>query len=102
MSIEYVYKDRDNTNDFILMADGIAVDLAGVTKMVLDFGSGISVDSSVTAGVFDWSGGSGGLILTLGEVSALVVGSRYRPELIVYDATNTNGVNWGQITVGVL
>jgi hypothetical protein len=102
LSIEYVYKGNDNTNDFVLKADGAAVTLSGVVKMVLDFGSEIIVDSSVTAGVFDWSGGDGGVILTLGGVTDLVVGSRYRPELIVYDATNTNGINWGKISVIVL
>lgn len=102
MITEYIYKGNDNTNDFILKADGVAVNLSGVTKMVLDFSGGIVVDSSVKVGVFDWSGGSGGLILTLGGITDLVAGSQYHPMLIVYDATNTNGVNWGRITVVVI
>ncbi len=99
---EYVHKGNDNTNDFILKADGASVDLSGVSKMVLDFGGGISVNSDDDSVVFDWSGGFGGLVLAMGGISELVAGKQYQPSLTVFDALNTNGVNWGKIDVVIL
>lgn len=106
MKIESVYKGRDNTNDFILKADGVAVDLSGVTKMDLVFPA-VTISSSNNPGVFDWSDGSGKLILSLGGSlknpvggnADLQTGKRFEPSLIVYDADNLSGINWGKINI---
>lgn len=101
MIYETVYKGRDNSNDLVLKADGAVVDLSGVTKMELIFSGQDPVSSTTSPAVFDWSQGNGKLVLTLGDITFLSVGSEYVPELIVYDASNPDGVNWGKIAFTV-
>jgi hypothetical protein len=102
MSFEIIYKGRDNTNDFILKADGVAVDLSGVTKMELVFSDSLTVSSDTSTEVFDWLGGDGKLLLSLGGIPAFEKGDKYEPELIVYDAQNDSGVSWGRFIVAVM
>jgi hypothetical protein len=95
---EPIYKDRDNTIDRLLKIDDIAADLSGVTKMELIFPDVADpVSSADSADVFDWSIGDGKLFLSLGHIGFLTAGQWYSPELIVYDANNPDGVNWGII-----
>jgi hypothetical protein len=99
---EIVYKGRDNTNDFILKASGAAVDLSGVTKMELIFpGVTEPVSSDSAPGVFDWSQGGGKLMVSMGHISAIVIGQSYKARLVVYDADTPAGIFWGTITVVV-
>ncbi len=95
--IEYVYTGRDNTVDLLLKADGVAVDLSTVTRMlVADVDGAFSVDSSTSPGAFDWNPGSTGkLVITLGDESIPV--GKYKCQLIVYDPTNPDGVVWGKV-----
>jgi hypothetical protein len=95
---EIVYKGRDNTNDFILKADGVAVDLTGVTKMDLVFPDVPEpVRSDLTPGVFDWSPGGGKLNISLGHLGFLTSGRFYTARLNVYDADHPSGIYWGDI-----
>lgn len=98
LTLERVYLDRDNTIDLVLMADGVAADLAAVTRVTLSFGD-TDVDSATAAGVFDWSGGSGLLTLQLGGQEIAV--GRYDARLVVYDPTHANGIVWGDIEIMV-
>lgn len=100
MAKEIVYKLRDNTNDFRLMADGVAVDLSGVTKMELVF-SHATINSIDNSEIFDWSRGDGTLILSMGAINSLSPGEKYNPSLIVYDDENEFGINWGRIKIEV-
>jgi hypothetical protein len=101
--IESVYNGRNNSNDLLLKADGVAVDLATtVTRMQLIVGTK-TVDSTTTPTAFDWTPApavAGKVILTLGA-AGLTVGVRQVAELIVYDAANPLGINWGKFYLDV-
>jgi len=100
MNREIVWLDRDNTIDLLLKADGSAQDLSGVTHMVVVF-SGTTFTSVGRNNWFDWTTGTTGqLSLSLGGVTSVDPGY-YDMELIVYDASNNDGVNWGTVPVVV-
>lgn len=64
----------------------------------LGFNSGTSVSSVGRTAWFDWSSGTTGEIrMTLGGTT--VSPGMYDTELLVYDITNTSGVNWGTIPI---
>ena len=103
---EIVYKARDNTIDLLLKADGSAVNLIPVTKMWLDLNNDTiikSEDGELPEGVFDWDseGANGVLKLKLGGLTALTSGQTYEIDLIVFDASNTDGINWGKFSIEV-
>ena len=95
--VEYSYNDANNTNDLLLKADGSAVDLGSVTRMILydvDEAWSIDEDDSVSGDVFDRSAGvTGKVIIALGDQG--ITEGRYRCRLKVYDPTNTDGIVWG-------
>jgi hypothetical protein len=99
---ELVWTGRDNTIDLLLKADGVArTDLdTSVTKMVLRYND-VYYSSTEHSGVFDWvtRGSEGIVILSLGHLG--LTGSDRKAELIVYDASNTNGIVWDQIYIKV-
>ena len=101
---EYIYKSRDNTIELILKNNGAAVDLSGVTRMILELNDSISLDSDVIGAgdgnQFDWTEGSGKLILRLGA-ETIAVGEYTAAKLFVYDADNTNGILWDTFPVTV-
>lgn len=99
MITETVWLDHDNTIDLVLTADGSAVDLSSVTKMELEIGDDTIIDSATSADAFDWSEGDGKLILALGGET--ITAGTYTATLIVYDATNTDGIVWDQFTLVV-
>ena len=102
--VELVYTERDNAIDLELREDGVAVNLAALTRARLELfedvespGAPIVVDSTITPTAFDWAtlGSSGVLRLVLG---ALVVAGTYNARLVLYDATNTAGIVWAHET----
>jgi hypothetical protein len=94
---ETVYLARDNTIDLLLKADGVITDLTPVTRIdLIDTGCAWEVSSTTSPNAFDWSGGvSGVLILALGD--EVIPAGSYRARVILYDATNTDGIVWGEI-----
>lgn len=93
---ETSYIGRDNAIDLQLLADGAAVDLSSVTRVILrDVACTWEVDSSTSPGAFDWSAGDGVISLILGD-EAITAGA-YSCWLIVYDPTNTDGVVWDDL-----
>ena len=93
---ETLYLGRDNGIDLTLKADGVAVDLSSVTRMILrDAGCVWEVDSATSPGAFDWSVGDGGVDLILGDEP--IPAGAYSCRLIVYDPTNTDGVVWDDL-----
>jgi uncharacterized phiE125 gp8 family phage protein len=98
--VEHVYLGKDNAINLTLKSDGVAVDLASVTRMTLTMGT-VTVDSDTSAGAFDWSGGNGSLVLSLGGVSSLIEGI-YDAELAIYDPSNEEGLIWGTIEIEVV
>lgn len=90
---ETIYLDKNNAIDLILLADGVAVDLSSVTRMILrDVGCEWEVDSATSAVAFDWSAGGGVLSLRLGDET--IPPGAYNCWLIVIDPTNTDGIVW--------
>lgn len=107
---------HDNTIERVLWADGIVPSLSGVTRMVLDFGGSLTVDSAVTPSAFDWTqtvstyqaslpavaslgivAGDPKLVLSLGQ-SGIPAGA-YNAALIVYDLANPHGILWGRLRI---
>jgi hypothetical protein len=100
MTTEVVYLGRDNTVDLLLKADGSAQDLSGVTRMVLVVGE-TEIDSDLSPDAFDWdTGTTGKVVLALGDES-LSEGT-YTAWLVVYDASNPDGIVWGSFTLKVM
>jgi len=95
---EIVYLNRDNTIDMILKADGSAVDLSSVTKMELIIDE-TTISSLTSPDAFDWSEGSGKLILALGDED--IDAGSYDAQLIVYDVDNPDGIMWSYINIVV-
>ncbi len=100
--IETVYDNRDNTNDLLLKADGTAVDLSSVTRMVIeDVDGSFMVDEQTSPSAFDRDTGiTGKVIISLGAED-ITVGS-YVVRLITYDPDNTSGVVWGGTTFNLI
>lgn len=105
MSRELIYLGKGNTIDWQLQADGVAVDLASVTRMVAEV-AGVTIDSADTGGnsqgnPFYWtsgvpSAGVANLFLTLGEKLAAdsTAAGTYRLRLTIYDPDHSNGLVW--------
>jgi len=93
--LEYVYNSRNNTIDLLLKADGAAVDLSSVTRMVVeDVAGDWSVDESTTPAAFARSlTVTGKVVISLGAQS--LTAGKYACRLIVYDPANTSGIVWG-------
>lgn len=105
MIIEKVYNGRDNTIDLLLKADGAAVDLAAVTRMQLVVGE-TTIDSSTAPAAFDWSptpAVTGKVVLALGALGddSIPAGEGQTATLYVFDASNPNGICWGQLRLDV-
>jgi hypothetical protein len=92
-----IYKNRDNTVDLEMRADGQAVNITGTTRMVLTIGDTI-IDSRVFASAFDWTtnGASGQLTLALGRLDPILRmrNAQYLATLDFYDASY-DGLRWG-------
>lgn len=94
---ETVYLGRDNTIDLLLKADGVITDLTPITKVdIVDIGCSWSINSDDSTDAFDWSSGADGVLrLSLGAET--VPAGSYRARVIIYDASNTEGIVWGEI-----
>ncbi len=104
MDTEYVYLGRDNSIDLLLKADGVAADLASVTKITASFKGTLVSSTNSTAGAIRWSGAgyaTGEIRLFLG--SQTIPAGRYDVPIVVYDPANTSGVQWmvDSDTIGV-
>ena len=99
---EIVFLAHDNTIDLLLKADGTAQDLSAVTKITATFGSTTITSTDKAAGAIKWDQSgydTGEIRLDLGGES--ITAGSYYTAIVVYDATNTNGVVWGYVTVEV-
>jgi len=96
---EIIWNGRDNTIDFVLYADqdsGCTIqNLSSVTHVAVTFGSGTTISSATSPELFP-----GGVTSSVGELNlqfgnANLAPGAYKSELIVFDATNSNGLVWG-------
>ncbi len=98
-----VYKGYDNTFTVQLLEDEEPQDLGAATKVELIY-KGESYDSDTYSDSFDFVTGAatGLVIMKLGIISTIPLGTDSRSELIVYDAVNTNGIFWGKLVIKVV
>jgi len=101
---EIIYFGRDNSIDLRLKASGVSQNLTNTTKIQVIFGSGVTIDSSVSPTLFSGTTSTvGALSLKFGSLSdRLTSGTVYNAEILVYDDSNTNGINWGTIPIKVV
>ena len=94
---EVIYKGRDNSIDLQLSSDSGVADFSGVTKieLVTPLGDLATISSIDHPEYFDSTSGDGILKLSLGLVDGLVVRKSHQFDIILYDADNVHGVNWG-------
>ena len=99
--------DRDNAIKLGLTADGVPVNAATFTRVIVkltdEAGTVTTFDSNVDVNAFDFSSETaqvsdtvtGILSIKLQDaVSPPSAGSDYTLDLIIYDAANVNGVHW--------
>jgi hypothetical protein len=99
---EIVYLTHNNTIDLLLKSDGVAQDLASVTKITATFGTTTITSNNKTTGAIKWNNvgyDTGEIRLDLGG-QAIAAGDYYVP-IVVYDTINTLGVVWDYITIQV-
>jgi hypothetical protein len=87
---ERVWNGRSNTVVITVKEDGAVKDLSAVTRMVLEVGSGVIVDTDTApADTIIWDT-LGNVTLSLGA-SGIADGT-YKCELVAYDPDNPDGV----------
>lgn len=97
---ENVYNGRDNTIDLVLINKGsVLTDLSGVTRATITVGTD-TFDSSATGGssILWWTdsmtyrGTSTDVLKIKLGAQSLATGEYTGCDIVVYDATNTNGL----------
>lgn len=100
---EKVYLGREDTFKRYLTSDGAAVDISGLTRVTLDLGNDVVIDSATSPDAFDWatSGAAGVLICALGGES--IAAGKYFAVLTTYAPEYQDGISgWGAFRVQVL
>jgi len=105
MSTEIVYLSHDNVIELLLKANDVEVDLSGVTKMTVTFGSAITITSTNQATdsiLWNKNGYAIGEVhLILGENN--IAANNYKNVyLVVYDPIYPDGIVWGSFAVKVV
>jgi len=118
MATEFIYLTNDNTIDLALRSDGVVQDISLATRITLTFdttvidsdvvglGEGEPFDNTQTVSAEEAalhpevSEGDSKLVLDLGQQE--IPAGNYYAELVIYDATNTHGINWGKIPIKVI
>ena len=99
--LEIVFEGRDNSIDFLLKSSTRTdpelkvTDLTDITRIILAREDGFAVDSAKESAIFDWAtlATDGIVIIQLGLLNLKNTKDKWR--LIVFDATNPNGIVWG-------
>lgn len=105
---QIVWIGGDNTLDFILKEDGVAVALDNITKIELDFDTdssgNIISDTTANAYPIKWAFDSseqedGKISIQIGSESDLPATPEqyYKAQVWLYDSVNTNGICWGEL-----
>jgi hypothetical protein len=107
---EIIYKNRDNPITLILQEDSENIteaQMLSITKVAIRYSAtgdpddGIYYDSDTYSALFDWTtyADEAKIVMKLGTI--LPAGRDHRAELIIYNAANTNGIVWDQISIRV-
>jgi hypothetical protein len=104
---EKIYLNRDNAIKLGLTADGVPVNAASLTRIVVELTDGddnvTTFDSDNDADAFDWTTETaqvsdtetGILVIKLQDAnSPPTAGDDYMMNVIVYDTLNSDGINW--------
>ncbi len=98
-----IWKDRDNPAFVQLLKGGELLtedEMDAITKIEILF-NGTYYSSTDHAGMFDWATykSAAKVMITAGLVDMGDVLIDKKAELIVYDASNTNGIVWTQMKI---
>jgi len=103
MSEEKIYLSHANSVNRELTSNGVAQDLASVTKITATFGD-VTIESIDNEnGVITWAKteyDTGEIRLKLGE-EAIAAGT-YLVYIVIYDTSNPTGIVWDKIKITVL
>ena len=104
---EKIYLNRDNAIKLGLTADGLPINAATLTRVIVKLTDGAGTvttyDSNVDTNAFDYSTETaqvsdtvtGILVIKLQDaVTPPAAGSDYMLDLILYDSANANGIHW--------
>ena len=104
---ETIYLNRDNAIKLGLTADGVPVNAATLTRVIVKLtsssGTVFTYDSNTDVNAFDYTSEqaqvsdtvTGILVLKLQEANTPPpVANDYVLDLILYDPANTNGIHW--------
>lgn len=103
MNTELIHNGYDNINEYILLADGIALaDASAITRMVLLLTGDAAtdtVDSDINVAAFDWAGtttynGASAALLKLKLGGLSLAAGRREGTLVVYSADYPGGLVW--------
>jgi len=100
-----IWKDRDNPSFIQLLKGGellTELEMDAITKIEILF-NGTYYSSADYAGLFDWTTykSTAKVMITAGMIDMGVVLTDKKAELIVYDASNINGIVWAQISITI-
>ena len=95
-----VYGNSDNLQNLRLLDRGEPVNLASVTRILLELDDKTEVDSAISPSTFSWRspGALGVLRLFLGR-DRFWSTKIYYAKLIVYDDLNYSGIFWGNLRI---
>jgi hypothetical protein len=102
MATETIYLNRDNKFSLLLKSNDVVEDLSTVTKVeILHLENYYNSDNFASA--FDYSTrATGGIIIfDLASIASLEAGRDQNAELIIYDATNPEGIIWGTFDLDI-
>ena len=103
MNTEFIYLGHDNSIDVILKSNGAAVALTSVTRITLTLGAKLIDSDNGDTDPIRWikaGYATGEMRLFLG--AEVITEGNYQGALIVYDATNPEGIVWGRIPITVI
>ena len=99
-----IWKDRDNAAKITLAKSGTTLtadEMAAITKVEIKY-NGNYYNSDDHADMFDWTtyADDGQLVINAGTVDlGDNLATDRKAELIIYDASNPNGIVWAQFTM---
>ena len=99
---EHVYLGHDNSIDLLLTADDVAIDTSGITSATLTVGSTKYTSTNDPTHQIKWQGAGyapGEIRIFLGDQS--LKPRTYNAWLVIYTATATNGIAWGELDIVV-
>lgn len=96
MDRELIWNGRDNPIMIGLKSNGAYVNLSSVTHMEVVFSTGVTISSAVSPALFSGVTNPSGIVTLLFGSAGLAAGA-HQGDIIVYDATNDDGIVYGSV-----